>query len=426
MNPIPVKKNNWFGHDKAMARFCQDNLDGLVKVSENWPSNRNGTYAGYTYWGQFIAHDTSGRADLVERSSALDLESLYGNGRWRSGDWQHYRDSFALDGTFRMGQTINGQPLDLLRDENKLAQIPEPRNDHNLVIAQFHVLMQRFHNRAVTSLTSGPVLENVKTARSIVTRIFHHLVNEDYLPTLCDQEILELTRNSDFLSVPANAPLPSEFTSAVFRFGHSIRPAYRLNAARLLETLPKMFQMTGEEGLTLSVLSQNRLPDDWVIDWVRFFHQGASTIDPRTTDAMHSDPPDIARKNHEAGINAELSSGQEVVKQLLKAFPNLESHGISSDVMPQDPTKASLLEQAKAVDQTPLWLFILLEAEKKHNGIQLGPLGSLIVAEVVKKSIEHGSRDLTVDLQAAFEHLGGELHTMQQLIQYVETGVFHV
>ena len=44
---------------------------------------------------------------------------------------------------------------------------------------------------------------------------------------------------------------------------------------------------------------------------------------------------------------------------------------------------AALRDDPAYEEQTPLWLYILAEAEIVHQGAKLGPVGSRIVAEVI-------------------------------------------
>ncbi|MGO3813624.1 MAG: hypothetical protein ACTJHV_02355, partial [Cellulosimicrobium funkei] len=162
--------------------------------------------AVYTYWGQFIDHDitlntngpdtTTGRdgdqalgdVDAVPfqvfapwvvvrslhngRHPALNLDSLYGSGPRFEGE-RGYRttrsEASYVPGSakLRLGR-ISTEPLvipggpsfslvapgddaqrDLPRDDGGAPLIPDGRNDENLVVAQLHLAMIRFHNAVV-------------------------------------------------------------------------------------------------------------------------------------------------------------------------------------------------------------------------------------------------------------------------------------
>src|SRR5690606_34363642 len=119
--------------------------------------------AGYTYFGQFIDHDLSlmdrGTGDpgpglptpcppVNGRSPALDLDSLYGSG------FNDATPGFRNQaGRFAIGTTASGAPMDLPRANpgagQRVALIVDARNDENLLVAQFQLLLMKHHNRVV-------------------------------------------------------------------------------------------------------------------------------------------------------------------------------------------------------------------------------------------------------------------------------------
>ena len=131
--------------------------------------------AGYTYVGQFVDHDlTFDRTDvalgedvtpaeLVQgRSPRLDLDSLYGVGPGNPGSAKFYEaDGLHLKtgNTIKIGSDASKKGHDLPRvNGERTALIPDPRNDENLIVAQTHLAMIRFHNKVVDDLpASTPV-----------------------------------------------------------------------------------------------------------------------------------------------------------------------------------------------------------------------------------------------------------------------------
>ena len=123
--------------------------------------------AGYTYLGQFIAHDLSfdlttaglGRRLSLRRlqqaaSPSLDLDSLYGAGPMDPDSARFYVGREGPCMITGRTEAAGGHPAfegcDLPRGadgEPRKALIPDPRNDDNLAVAQTHAAMMRFHNR---------------------------------------------------------------------------------------------------------------------------------------------------------------------------------------------------------------------------------------------------------------------------------------
>ena len=118
--------------------------------------------AGYTYFAQFVDHDITSMnntvddlvtdlstplatADLVnERTPALDLDSLYGDGP--AADPQLYE----ADGTHLLsGRLLAGSPdasaTDLPRDAAGVAIVADERNDENRMVGGLHAMFIRLH-----------------------------------------------------------------------------------------------------------------------------------------------------------------------------------------------------------------------------------------------------------------------------------------
>src|SRR5215470_17695150 len=96
---------------------------------------------GYTYLGQFIAHDLTNMRDVSEggkprsdRTPTLDLDSLY-------DDPQVKGPPSTDDRQMPLGQTTAGRPEDLPRAAGGEAAIGDRRNDDNLPLAQTHVAL---------------------------------------------------------------------------------------------------------------------------------------------------------------------------------------------------------------------------------------------------------------------------------------------
>jgi hypothetical protein len=174
------------------------------------PNNPNMT-KGVTFFGQFLDHDLTFalRAPLLEptdprrttnfRTAAFDLDSLYGNGpegspelyETNSGDIKFRIE--AIPGSEQVSK--NGAVrFDVPRDSTNHAIIPDPRNDENVVISQFHLAMLRFHNAMVDRLRSDPTQaqrparELFNEARRLVTWHYQWIILHEYLPLTIGQE----------------------------------------------------------------------------------------------------------------------------------------------------------------------------------------------------------------------------------------------
>lgn len=98
---------------------------------------------GYTYLGQFIAHDIVPQTNPIPGRSRdvlpyLNMDSVYGVGS---------QTAALLDerGSFPIRRLTPQGPEDLPRVDG-VPNIPELRNDDNVIVSQLHLFWQRLHN----------------------------------------------------------------------------------------------------------------------------------------------------------------------------------------------------------------------------------------------------------------------------------------
>ncbi|HZJ43172.1 MAG TPA: heme peroxidase family protein [Pyrinomonadaceae bacterium] len=383
--------------------------------------------SGYTYLGQFIAHevtfDKTTNLQAIEsdpqswRSPQLDLDSLYGNIE-DSNDREALYDK-QNSGRLKVGVT-HPQPrlnkvfdCDLPRDNAGKALVGDPRNDENIAIAQMHLAFIKFHNKVVESLEKANVAKELifDRAREKVVNSFHSIILNDFLPRLLDERILEEVRASRAqLFVDKTASdlfMPLEFSAAAFRFGHSmVRSSYQWNAyhsdeisvpARLRQLMDQT-EFSGSIGKPGGNLA---IDSDWIIDWRRFFDfsslgypapksdsNKAGKIDrvfslhleklpgfPHNGLAENLQP--IMVRNLLRGFALDLPSGETVASKVPGAIP------LQPDQLAGDSEEIKeLLNSPLLKGQTPLYYYILREAEL-NGGEKLGEVGSYIVAQTL-------------------------------------------
>jgi len=135
-------------------------------------------------------------------------------------------------------EDIQGDPKN-----RTLPFIGDSRNDENLILAQFHLSVLRFHNRVVDAIEADPHAYGVEDATdaekfACAQRLvrYHHqwLVVNDYLPTVTIAGMVDkvmLGGNTFYESLPGGELFaPLEYSTAAFRFGHTmVRGAYDHN-----------------------------------------------------------------------------------------------------------------------------------------------------------------------------------------------------
>ena len=356
-------------------------IEALVAVMEKDAGIDQGTIpAGFTYLGQFIDHDItfdptpfgarsrSPRRTVNHRTPRLDLDSLYGLGP----DVQPYL--YERDRPERL-LLSSGPPLDLPRNDEGIALTGDPRNDENAIISQLHLLFARFHNRIADEVGG------FTKARRTVVRHYHWIVLKEFLPLVLGAPFKGPRKHYR----PEGEPfIPVEFSGAAYRFGHTmVRPDYGTKPLPADEHTPG----PGPLSLFPDLEGFRPLEPAREIAWERFFKlvprrpQDSSMIDRRLAPKLFDLPfgePKLPRRTLLRGIKLRLPSGQVLASEL--GLPPLTEQDLLLDTVPE-PAREALIRS------TPLWYWILCEAEK-GGGMHLGPVGGLIVGEVLTGLIE--------------------------------------
>jgi hypothetical protein len=344
---------------------------------------------------------------------------------------------------FRQGANCapaGAQPrYDLPRDAEGTALVGDKRNDQNRIVSQLHGLFLALHNRVFEQLAAWyPGVSDPRRfleAQRIVRWCYQWIVLNDFLPKICDAGVLDSIYGANRRSRPhfkfylpksGEAFIPVEFAAAAYRLGHSmVRPSYALNCSAhstasfredrrgngyQFRRIPVFVGAPKTELDTLAGFT--KLPEGWGIDWSLFFGQPrrdeegrrlpqpSYRIDSRLVDPLRTLPPELAPetdrvyhslafRNLLRGFRLSLPSGQDVARALrLRPLRDGELWGRQrqGDAEPSE-WAAGVAFYARHRDLldgcAPLWFYVLKEAEMFKNGIQLGPVGSRIVAETL-------------------------------------------
>ena len=396
-----------------LAALANEMKDFPNPAAPNSPQDAAGdaTFsAGLTYLGQFIDHDIS--LDLTSslvhqndpnaianfREPNLNLDLLYGGGPAAS---PHLYVALPDPNNPRGGTTLLvGNPPnasggydnfrnDLPRNFQGQALVGDPREDENLLVAQTHVAFARFHNAVVERLIPGGLTGAVlfEAARQLVRWHYQWIVVHEFLRTLCQPAVLDdVIQNGNLyykITPGETSFIPIEFSVAAYRLGHSmVRESYSVNRIFNAQPLRDMFTFTHGFGVT----------QIWRLDWQRFFalpntdpgivFNNARKVDTKIAEQLHNLPPiqagggpvSLPQRNLKRGYLFQLPSGQSVAQKMGATV--LTASEITGD-------SVILAANSLLRERTPLWFYILREAEVQENGNRLGQVGSRIVAEVI-------------------------------------------
>lgn len=386
--------------------------------------------AVFTYLGQFIDHNITAQSDreigvsriatpdgmvmnltpipskevaknlINGRRPHLDLDQVYGDGP-RLGANASPTEADELFDLATLNLTVAPVPpgFDVPRQNDGTAIIADMRNNENLNVCQLHCVFLLFHNKVAAALPAALTKEErYIRARQLVRWAYQYIVLNDYLPHVCDPVVVkDIAANGLRYYAPDNDLLfmPLEFSVAAFRFGHSmIRPQYVVNAATTLP-LSKVLAVGG----LLSAGPPKQIGSQYIIAWHNFAKFGghpapqmARKIDPFISADLGNLPlflpgsgtisagallQHLARRNLLRGFLLSIPTGQALADAMqYKSLTPSELRG------PQGAIHRAVV--AGGFDSaTPLWYYILREAEVQQNGEHLGSVGSRIVAETL-------------------------------------------
>jgi Animal haem peroxidase len=326
------------------------------------------------------------------------------------------------------------------RIPKRKAIIADPRNDQTLILVQLHVAMQRFHNKLVDYMRAlkVPRASVFESARRMARWHYQWIVIHEFLPAIAGsmasavyQETSRAPRIDLRFYKPTNTEqrpfIPVEFSVAAYRFGHSIaRPRYTVRdyttssgASVGVSSVPLMAAELTYQNFENVLNGSRPIPARLKLQWSKFFNKPG---DPRTarpvrqfdaslSDVLFSMPPTalpdsvsgenlLAVRNLNRGRIVGLPSGEQVarlmgVAPLTKAqlssnrrieiaWPITNNTVVAEEVtVEENPKLKEVFDHENWPGETPLWFYILKEAEILGRGETLGPVGGRIVAEVL-------------------------------------------
>ena len=317
------------------------------------------------------------------------------------------------------------------------ALVADPRNDDHAIMSQLTALFALLHNGLIDMVRHGePVAgpnanlgaayKRFLCARDALTLIYHNIIRKDLMrramhpviyasysgstPNFIDRPV---HRKSSSATGDAREPsgwqIPLEFSHGAFRFGHAmVRPEYVINDLSTHDLSKTLEKTSANDPVNMPLNST------WIVRWSRFFEMKGSRpnfsrrIGPFLSDGLGNDQifPAIDQTNRVGLLYRDLLgaslAGLWSVDALIAEISTLRPHFISiSRLLADRPYRVSQIRAWLAsvpayggltsddietlAEDPPLPFFILFEAmqQPRAEGLCLGPLGSIIVSEVI-------------------------------------------
>jgi hypothetical protein len=349
----------------------------------------------------------------------------------------------AAENVTGIDRSISGMRLALTE-----ALIADPRNDDHAIISQLTALFATLHNGLIDIIRRrersdpahqrfGAAYKRFLCARDALTSIYHHIIRNDVMRKVIHPAVYAVYSGSspsfmdDSTASGADWKIPFEFSHGAFRFGHAmVRPEYRINDLSTHDLNNTLEKTSANDPVNMP------LDETWMVQWSRFFEINGSKpnysrrIGPYFSDGLGHDA--IFSSFDETGrvgllyrdllgsALAGMWSVDALITEIAARRPDLI--GLSRllsdracrasqlrDWLMSAPSYGGLTTEdiGTISNDPPLPFFILFEAmqQPQAEGLHLGPLGSIIVAEVVFGAIErarhvsgHGSGPLAAQL----------------------------
>jgi hypothetical protein len=351
------------------------------------------------------------------------------------------------------------------------ALIADPRNDDHAIMSQLTALFATLHNGLIDLIrrgepaigpnaSLGAAYKRFLCARDGLTAIYHNIIRKDMMRRVMHPAIYAAYSGSapDFIDLPVRNDdfaagsmqkrtgwqVPLEFSHGAFRFGHAmVRPEYVINDLATHDLSKTLEKTSANDPVNMP------LDATWIVRWSRFFEIKGSRpnfsrrIGPYLSDGLGNDQifPAVDQTNRVGLLYRDLLgaalAGLWSVNALIAEIAVRQPHFISTSRLLADrPYRIGQLREwlvsepayggltpediETLADDPPLPFFILFEAmqQPRSEGLCLGPLGSIIVSEVIFGA-------LAGDELPAAEDPGSLVRTMAAIsAEFYPTNVF--
>jgi hypothetical protein len=360
------------------------------------------------------------------------------------------------------------------------ALVADPRNDDHAIMSQLTALFALLHNNLIDLVRRhepaaganahfGAAYKRFLCVRGAVTSIYHNIIRKDLMrrvlhPTIyaayCGPNPDFIDRSSDIGKADDGWQIPIEFSHGAFRFGHAmVRPEYQINDLSNHDLNNTLEKSSANDPVNMP------LDSSWIVRWSRFFEIDGSRpnfsrrIGPYLSDGLGNDQifPAFDETDRVGLLYRDLFgaaiAGMWSVDALIAEIAVRRPYFINMsrllsdrawrvsqirDWLVSEPVYGGLTADdiETLSNDPPLPFFILFEAmqQPEAKGLCLGPLGSIIVSEVIFGALHSESESFgssTTSLVKTLANLAvdhypknifadvPEIERMDQLVEFI-------
>jgi hypothetical protein len=360
------------------------------------------------------------------------------------------------------------------------ALVADPRNDDHAIMSQLTALFALLHNNLIDLVRRhepttganahfGAAYKRFLCVRSAVTSIYHNIIRKDLLqrvlhPTIyaayCGPNPDFIDRSSDVSRADDGWQIPIEFSHGAFRFGHAmVRPEYQINDLSNHDLNNTLEKSSANDPVNMP------LDSSWIVRWSRFFEINGSRpnfsrrVGPYLSDGLGNDQifPAFDETDRVGLLYRDLFgaaiAGMWSVDALIAEIAVRRPHFINmSRLLTDRAWRVSQIREWLASapvygglttddietlsNDPPLPFFILFEAmqQPEAKGLRLGPLGSIIVSEVIFGALHSEAESFGSSTTSLVETLANlavdyypknifadvpEIERMDQLVEFI-------
>jgi hypothetical protein len=305
------------------------------------------------------------------------------------------------------------------------ALIADPRNDDHAIISQLTALFAQLHNGLIDLIRSrepagsaaarfNAAHKRFLCARDALTAIYQNILRKDVMRRVLDPVVYAAYGGpapqfmDDRSDAPGDWEIPFEFSHGAFRFGHAmVRPEYRINDLSTHDLYNTLEKNSANDPVNMP------LDETWMIRWSRFFEIDGSRpnysrrIGTYLSDGLGNDQifasfdaterVGLLYRDLFGSTLAGMWSVDALIAEIAARRPQFVA---ASRLLSDRAFRVACLREWLAAAPTygkltaadidtlsndpPLPFFVLFEAmQQPYEGRHLGPLGSVIVAEVM-------------------------------------------